>query len=79
LFSKLRDESVQGCHALGQLLYILDASGSFHVCDGGDLLEVGFDSAMADDEAEYFPLAKFSSRSAMSVSEFRVLTNTSST
>jgi hypothetical protein len=33
-------------------LYILDAGGSFHVGDGGDLLGVGFDAAVADDEAE---------------------------
>jgi hypothetical protein len=33
-------------------LHILDAGGSFHVGDGGDLLGVGFDVAMADDEAE---------------------------
>jgi hypothetical protein len=26
--------------------------GSFHVADGGDLLGVGFDVAMANDEAE---------------------------
>jgi hypothetical protein len=34
------------------LLYILDAGGSFHVGDGGDLFGVGFDVAMADDEVE---------------------------
>jgi hypothetical protein len=26
--------------------------GSFHASDGGDLLRVGFDAALADDEAE---------------------------
>jgi hypothetical protein len=51
-FSKPRDESVQGRHAPGQLLYILDAGGSFHVGDGGDLLGIGFNAAVADDEAE---------------------------
>jgi hypothetical protein len=29
---------VQGRHALGELLHIFDASRSFHVGDGGDLL-----------------------------------------
>jgi hypothetical protein len=33
-------------------LYILDAGASFHVGDRGDFLGVGFDAAMADDEAE---------------------------
>jgi hypothetical protein len=33
-------------------LHVFDASGSFHFGDGGDLLGVGFDAAMADDEAE---------------------------
>jgi hypothetical protein len=51
-FSNLRDESIQGRHAPGQLPYILDAGGSFHAGDGGDLLMVGFDAAMADDEAK---------------------------
>jgi hypothetical protein len=31
---------------------LFDARGSFNVGDGGDLLRVGFDAAMADDEAE---------------------------
>jgi hypothetical protein len=51
-FSKLRYESVQGRHASGKLLYVVDACGSFHVGDDGDLLGIGFDAAMADDEAE---------------------------
>jgi hypothetical protein len=33
-------------------LDILDAGWSFHVGDGRDLLEIGFDAAMADDEAK---------------------------
>jgi hypothetical protein len=33
-------------------LHVFDAGGSFHISDGGDLLEVGFDATMADDEAE---------------------------
>jgi hypothetical protein len=52
LFSKLRDKSVQGCHAPDKLLDILDAVGSSHVGDGGDLLGVGFDAVVADDEVE---------------------------
>jgi hypothetical protein len=44
--------SVQCRHAPSQLLDIFDARGSFHAGDGGDLLGVGFDAAMADDEAE---------------------------
>jgi hypothetical protein len=51
-FSKLRDKSVQGRHAPGQLLDVFDACGSFHAGDGGDLLGVCFDAAMANDEAE---------------------------
>jgi hypothetical protein len=47
-----RDESVQGRHAPGKLLDILDAGGSSHIGDGRDLLRVGFDATMADDEAE---------------------------
>jgi hypothetical protein len=31
---------------------IFDARGSLHAGDGGDLLGVGFDAALADDEAE---------------------------
>jgi hypothetical protein len=33
-------------------LDILGAGWSFHVYDGGDLLEIGFNAAMAYDEAE---------------------------
>jgi hypothetical protein len=33
-------------------LHIFDAGGSFHFGNGGDLLEIGFDAMMADDEAE---------------------------
>jgi hypothetical protein len=51
-FSKLRDESVQSRHAPGQLLHVFDARGSFHAGDSGDLLGIGFDAAVADDEAE---------------------------
>jgi hypothetical protein len=35
-----------------QLLDVFDARGSFHAGDGGDLLGVGFNAALADDEAE---------------------------
>jgi hypothetical protein len=35
-----------------QLLDVFDARGSFHAGDGGDLVGVGFDAALADDEAE---------------------------
>jgi hypothetical protein len=48
----LRDESVQGRHAPGKLLDIFDAGGSSRIGEGGDLLGVGFDAAMAYDEAE---------------------------
>jgi hypothetical protein len=50
--SKLRDKSVQGRHAPGQLLDVFDARGSFYAGDDGDLLGIGFDAAMANDEAE---------------------------
>jgi hypothetical protein len=33
-------------------LHIFDASGSFYLGDGGDILGVVFDAVMADDEAE---------------------------
>jgi hypothetical protein len=33
-------------------LHDFDAGGSFHVGDGGDLLGISFDAAMANDEAE---------------------------
>jgi hypothetical protein len=33
-------------------MHIFDAGGSFHVGDGGDLLGIGFDAAIADDKAE---------------------------
>jgi hypothetical protein len=48
----LRDESVQGRHASGELLHVFDTRGSFHVGDGKDLLGIGFDAAMVDDEAK---------------------------
>jgi hypothetical protein len=48
----LRDEFVQGRHAPGELLYVFDARGSFHVGDGGDLLGIDFDAVMVDNEAE---------------------------
>jgi hypothetical protein len=51
-FSKLRDKFVQGRHAPGQLLDVFDGRGSSHAGDGGDLLGVGFDAAVADDEAK---------------------------
>jgi hypothetical protein len=54
-FSKLRDESVQGCHTPGKLLHVFDASGSFHLGDGGDLLGVGFDATMAIMKSSSFP------------------------
>jgi hypothetical protein len=31
---------------------MFDAGGSFHLGHGGDLLKIGFDATMADDEAE---------------------------
>jgi hypothetical protein len=37
-FSKSGDESVQSCHAAGELLDILDHLWSIHGCDGVDLL-----------------------------------------
>jgi hypothetical protein len=40
-------------------LYIFDASGSFHVGDGGDLLGVGFDATMADVTYQKNRCAKF--------------------
>jgi hypothetical protein len=33
-------------------MYVFDERGSFHAGDGGDLLGIGFDAAVADDEAE---------------------------
>jgi hypothetical protein len=36
----------------GQLLDIIDAGWCFHISDGGDLLRIGFDAMMTDDEAE---------------------------
>jgi hypothetical protein len=33
-------------------LHVFDARGSLHAGDGRDLLGIGFDAAMADDEAE---------------------------
>jgi hypothetical protein len=44
--------SIQSRHAPGQLLHVFDACGSFHAGDVGDLLGIGFDAAVADDEAE---------------------------
>jgi hypothetical protein len=44
--------SLQGRHASGELLHVFDAGGSLHLGDGGDLLRVGFDAAMADDKTE---------------------------
>jgi hypothetical protein len=38
--------------AAGEFLHVFDAGGSFHVGDGGDLLGIVFNVAMADDEAE---------------------------
>jgi hypothetical protein len=34
------------------LLQVFDAGGCFHLGNGGDLLGVGFDAVMDDDEAE---------------------------
>jgi hypothetical protein len=45
-------ESLSEVHTPGKLLHVFDACGSFHLGNGRDLLEVGFDVAMADDEAE---------------------------
>jgi hypothetical protein len=44
--------SLQCRHTPDKILHVFDAGGSFHLGDGGDLLGVGFDAAMADDEAE---------------------------
>jgi hypothetical protein len=33
-------------------LHVFDAGGSFRVGDGEDLLGIGFDAAIGDDEAE---------------------------
>jgi hypothetical protein len=33
-------------------MHVFNVGGSFHIGDGRDLLGVGFDAAMADDEAE---------------------------
>jgi hypothetical protein len=44
--------NVQSRHASCKLLHVFDAGGSFHRGDGRDLLGVGFDATMADDEAE---------------------------
>jgi hypothetical protein len=33
-------------------MHVFDARGSFHAGDGGDLLGIGFDAAVDDDEAE---------------------------
>jgi hypothetical protein len=33
-------------------VHVFDAHGSFHAGDGGDLLGIGFDAAVADDEVE---------------------------
>jgi hypothetical protein len=48
----LRDKSVQGRHTPGELLHVFDAGGSLHLGSGGDLLGIGFDATIADDEAE---------------------------
>jgi hypothetical protein len=32
-------------------LHVFNAGGSFHVGDGGDLLWIGFDAMVANDEA----------------------------
>jgi hypothetical protein len=33
-------------------LHVFNAGGSFHVGDGGDLLGIGFDAMVANDEAK---------------------------
>jgi hypothetical protein len=33
-------------------MHVFDAGGSFHLGDSRDLLGVGFDAAVADDQAE---------------------------
>jgi hypothetical protein len=33
-------------------MHVFDARESFHAGDGGDLLGIGFDAVVADDEAE---------------------------
>ena len=51
-FSKSRQESVQGCHAACKLLDIHDGSWSIHGHDGVDLLWIGFNFSVTDDESE---------------------------
>jgi len=51
-FTKPAQEVVQGCHAACKLLDVLDSSWSVHGHDGVDLLWIGLDSSVADDESE---------------------------
>jgi hypothetical protein len=39
----------------GELLHVFDVGGSFHYGNEGDLLGIGFDATMAEDEASRFP------------------------
>ena len=41
----------ESSHAPCELLYILYVDRSFHIGNGGDLVEVGFDTAGTDDIA----------------------------
>jgi hypothetical protein len=51
-FRKSGDESVKGCHAPCELLDIFNHLWGPHVGDCGDLLRVGFNSLVGDDEPE---------------------------
>ena len=44
----------ESSHAAYKLLYVLDACWPFHVDDGGDLVEVGFDAMGVDDVAQEY-------------------------
>ena len=52
LFTKLGQELVQGCHAAYELLDVLDSSWGVHGHDGIDLLWIGLNSSVADDESK---------------------------
>jgi hypothetical protein len=47
-----KDESVQCCHVAYELLDVLDRPWSIHGYDGGDLLQVCFNSSVTNNETE---------------------------